>query len=216
MNASRTLSLTLGSLTLGLVVSLILCEETVAVVYNFDITFDGTSVSVDAGSTDPVGVDLSPGDSFVADLHASSGNFWRVDTPYSQSFPMSFIVSPSGERLGDVVSSFLLNGVEVANIPELAVLQQQVHIGGQNWTLPVGLEFDTVLMTYDLTSAIEVGGTNPVATIIQDRPDIFGSISNPERPFFRNPNISFNAIPEPASLSLAVLGLLWFGVGRRR
>jgi len=184
--------------------------------FNFDITFDGVSPTVDAGSTNPVGVSLDPDDGFVVSVRASSGNFWRVDAPYSQFAPLSFIVNPSGERAGNTISSFLLNGAEVANIPELGVIQSEIHIGAQNWTLPEGLEFDTVIMAYSLLGATELGNSNPVATTIQSRPDIFSSLSSPERPFFRNSSISFNAIPEPATLCLTAVVLLGLGAIRRR
>lgn len=204
------------SLTLGLALCLSACSESDALTFNFDMTYDGTSIAVDAGSTDPAGTSLSPGDSLTASVLASSGNFWRVDAPYSQLFPMTFIVNPVGERIGDVDSSFLLNGVEVLNIAEPAVLQTQVHIGAQNWTLPVGLEFDTVILTYGMTSATELGNSNPVTTTIASRPDIFGSLSAPDRPFFRHPSISFNAVPEPSTLALAAIGLLGMRFTRRR
>lgn len=193
--------------------------------HSFDITFDGTDPSVDSGSTNPVGVSLAPGDSFELDLHASPGKFWRVDAAYSQSFPLSFIVNPPADRFGDIETLFLLDGVEVENITKMNTLQSEVHIGAQEWMLPVGLEFDTVLMTYDLLSANAVVDNEftedpfllpAVGTVIRDRPDIFGSISNPQRPFFRNSNISFNAIPEPSTFGLIVVGMLSLMTARRK
>lgn len=206
------------TLALGCIAILLVCDVAPvrAASFDFGITFDGIDPAVNLGSTDPIGVNLVPGDSFTLDFHASSGNFWRVDTPYTQSFPLSFIVNPSGDRLGDIVASFLLNGTEVENITELSTIQSEVHIGAQSWTLPVALEFDTIVMTYDLLSATEVDGAVAVDTTIRDRPDIFGSISNPERPFFRNSNISFNAIPEPATIGLLLVGFLAMGNTRRR
>lgn len=185
-------------------------------VFDFEITVDGTTPSLDAGSTDPVGLNLQPGDSYTLDLHASSGNFWRVETAFVQAFPLSFIVNPSAQRVGDAVASFQLNGSIVHVISELAVSQQEVHIGAQRWLLPAGLEFDSVLMTYDLTSALDLGGVVTVDTIIQSQPFIFGDLSSDDRPFFRSPNISFNAVPEPATLSLAALMTLVLGLSRRK
>ncbi len=183
-----------------------------AVVNEFSVTVDGKTPTLDSDSTDPVGVNLLPGDSFNLDLHASSGNFWRVESAFDQVFPLSFIVDPPGERIGDVRTRFQLNGTTTFKIAELGVNQQEVHIGAQQWSLPRGLEFDSVLMTYELT---EVGGTT-VDTIIIDRPFIFGDVSSDDRPFFRHPNISFNAVPEPAAAGMAIVALLATLCMRRR
>lgn len=187
-----------------------------ATTFEFEITVDGTTPSVDPGSLDPVGVSMVPGDSFLLDLHASPNSFWRVNAETSQVFPLSFIVSPSGDRLANVVSSFQRNGVEVANIAKSGITQSQVHIGAENWTLPAGLEFDTVLMNYDLLDAVELGGGNTVDTIIQGRPFLFGDISSDERPFFRHPNVAFITIPEPTTLAVLTVGLLSISAVRRR
>ncbi|CAN0373004.1 unnamed protein product, partial [Ectocarpus sp. 4 AP-2014] len=184
--------------------------------FSFDFTFDGTDISLDAGSTDPVGISLVADDTFELDLHAAPGDFWRVESAYSQSFPMSFIVNPAGSRNGDSVASFLRGGVEVFEIAELGVSQLEVHIGAQNWTLPVGLEFDTVLLSYMLNSAVALPpDTENIATTIIDRPDVFGSISNPERPFFRNSSLVYETIPEPTGLLMGMVSLL-FATGRTR
>lgn len=188
-----------------------------AAAFSFDFTFDGADISLDAGSTDPVGVSLMADDRFEADLHAASGGFWRVDAAYTQSFPMSFIVNPAGSRNGDSVASFLREGVEVLEIAEIGVIQEEVHIGAQNWTLPVGLEFDTVLLSYTLNSAVSLPpDTDLVATTIADRPDVFGSISNPERPFFRNSSLAYLTIPEPAALLTGIVSLLLTASRTRR
>jgi hypothetical protein len=199
----------------------------------FEITFDGTDPAVDAGSVDPAGINLLPGDSFEVNLHASPGNFWRVESPYTQSFPMSFIVSPSAIRTADIEALFMLDGVQMESIVNSNQSQQEVHIGAERWTLPVGLEFDTVLLNYALLSVEAVPDESEmdpfedpefmveplnlaIDTTIVDRPEIFGSISNPERPFFRNSNISFNAIPEPATFALGMAGVLTLSIFRRR
>lgn len=211
------------SRSVAAIVTLMLCvcgaskvQAGAATIFDFEITVDGTTPSVDPGSTDPVGVTMFPGDSFLLDLHASPDSYWRVNAEFSQSFPLSFIVNPSGERLANVVSSFQRNGVEVANIAKSGIIQSQVHIGAENWTLPTGLEFDTVLMNYDLLDAVELGGGNTVDTIIQDRPFLFGNIGSSERPFFRHPNIAFITIPEPTALAMLTAGLLSFATVRRR
>ena len=199
--------------TIGLAFTFV-CTNALAgggAIYNFSMTFDGTSATLDGGSTDPDGVDLSVGDMFTIDLHAAGPNeFWQVDSEYSEFFPLTFAVEQSATRTGNISSSFLLNGLEVFSINEPGESQQFVHVGTQEWTLPAGLQFDTILMGYELQSSDSA--LNTITTDIN--PDIFSAFGDSDRPFFRHPDISY--VPEPTTLTLLAVGLATFAWRRVR
>ena len=181
-------------------------------VFNFDMLFDGTTVSLNAGSDNPVGTSLIAGDSFNLQLSAANDDFWRVDTSLNNQFvPLTFFVLDAGSRTGNVNTGFFLDGTEVFRINEGNVGQSSVHIGANNWTLNSGLEFDTVIMDYTLVSSTS-------STTIQSRPNYFDGFGLSDSPFFDSDNITYEAgsVPEPATLTLLGAGLALFGRRRRK
>lgn len=182
--------------------------------YSIDMTFDGTDITLDGGSTDPIGLELFDSDTFNLELRASNDDCWRVDNDISGFFvPLTFGLQDSGERYANIVTSFYLDGTEIlsARITDINVLQETVHVGAQSWDLSSGLEFDAVFMDYELVSST-------ADTVISDplTDDYFNSFGSSDRPFFRHSSISYvtksSSVPDggatAALLGLSLAGLL--------
>lgn len=192
---------------LAFILCFILVHPAKATVFNYDLTFDGTNVSVDPGSDTPGGSVFSAGDSFNLNFRASGNSFWRVDGTFANQFaPFTFLLEESGDRTGNVNSIFSLDGSQTEQIIETNVFQSEIHMGAQFWALGTGLEFDAVSMTYELL-------TSTATTTINTLADIFEGFGQPDSPFFRSQAISFvsnvpsSQVPLPPTLLLIFLGL---------
>ena len=68
----------------------------------FDIEYLGNDVTqLAAGSDEPTGTSLDPGDTFQWTLASNDDRFWLVETGGSFFPLMAFFVKPSGIRTGD-------------------------------------------------------------------------------------------------------------------
>jgi len=177
-----------------------------ATAFNFDVTFNGTTASVDLGSDPVAGTSLVPGDSFFLDIHTANDDFWEVTGPTNLGIYASFFVQDSGTRTGNVVTTFLLNGIQVAQDVDLALQQQFVHMGAQVFNLPMGLQFDQVQVSYSFLS------TTSTFTTIQPSADSVNL-----SPFFPHSSVSYvqnsTEVPDPATTSPVVTA---FAISRLR
>lgn len=168
-----------------------------AVVFDFDITFDGLSATQDASSDPITGTTLVPGtDGFNLDIHASDGFAWEVTAPTSLGIYAGFFVQDGGSRTANVTTTFFSNGVQVAQDVDIGTVQTAVHLGAQSFNLAAGLVFDQVVVDYTFLASTST------FTTIQPQPDIVAFT-----PFFRVSTIQFVPVSAPASLCLLALGL---------
>ena len=206
-----------GAIALG-----VLASPAAANSFAFNMTFDGTSLSLDSGSDTPDGTVLQTGDDFTIDIHTAGDAYWSVLSDFVLSFPLSFLTPESAIRNADIETNWLLDGSSVFSTTEFGVDQQEVHVGAQRWDLPSGLAFDTVVVSWLFNSIdplpSEVATLDVINTVISATgADIFESFSSPERPFFRSDSIEYvtSAVPLPATLPL-LLGAIGGFAGLRR
>jgi hypothetical protein len=136
-----------------------------ATFYNFDITYNGTSTSVD-GTSDPVaGTNLLVGDHFTLDIHAATTGYWSVNTSFNTSIFASFALTTNATRTGNVTTTLFLDGSQILQDVDLNLSQSAIHMGSQGLFLPTGTLFDQVIVDYTFVSIS--GGVN---SIIQNNP----------------------------------------------
>jgi hypothetical protein len=94
------------------------------------------------------------GDTFEIDLRSAGSDFWRVTEEVIRAFvPLTFLVVESGDRTVDIVTTWSLDGVETASQSEPGAIQGLAHIGAQDWSLGLGVEFDRVLISLALSDS---------------------------------------------------------------
>ncbi len=178
-----------------------------AVIYDFDVGYDGSTVTVDGGSVDPIGVNLEIGDSFNYNVQTANNDYWQVDVAGS-FFPFFALgTNDSAVRYADVSLSLLLDGVEVFSYSEFNLWHANVHIGTNSISLAAGLLFDEMVMDYQLLSSGS-GNTNTIT-------DYFWGNRSPET-FSEISYVESSEVPEPGSIVLLILGLSGLAFSRKK
>lgn len=184
-----------------------------ATTHNFNYTFDGTTITQDAGSDTADGTVLNIGDEFIIDLTAEGDAFWKVNSLFNDFVPLSYLISDSATRTASITTSWLLDGVVQDSLVE-STDQSFSHVGAQSWNLASGLMFDEVILSWTFDAIDNAANTVISATST----DFFEPFGDSENPFFRAPEISYEvaAIPLPATLPLLVGAVGFLGFARRR
>lgn len=180
------------------------------ILYDFDVTFDGTSATQDITSDPIAGTNLAVGDFFNLDIHAASNDFWNVDSSFVSSLVATFVTVESASRIGNATTTLFLDGVQITQRVELGIGQSAVHIGNQSFSFVAGMQFDQLVVSYELLASSSLSST------IVGIPDIITF-----NPFFRSSRISYiqgstSEIPEPGTLAIFGLGLLGMAATRRQ
>ena len=203
------------SLLYALPLAIVLSAQAQATTYHFNMTYDGTAISLNPGSADPGVTVLQPGDSFMVNLHALGSDYWHVNTDYNVFVPLSFSVHEGASRLAEIATSFLNNGVVLNSTFETDIGQNFVHIGAQNFDLQAGFDFDQIALTWTMLS-ISTNGP----TALNNDPGVFNGFSQADAPFVNSPKITYvhvSAVPLPAALPLLATALAGaFGAASRR
>jgi MYXO-CTERM domain-containing protein len=198
-----------------LALSLFVAGQASANSFDFNVSYSGGGIAaLEAGSDDPNGVNLQPGDTFLWNIHAAHpADQWRVVTG-GGFFPlMAFAASPMGSRQGDFNLSLRMDGVETFATAETDSVQRLVHVGTNTIELPTGLTFDEMVLEYSLDAMTPADPNDPADTNLSGLLPIFGP---PELNRFY-PGIVFErveGVPEPGLLALA--GVAALAISRRR
>jgi hypothetical protein len=176
-----------------------------ATTYNYNMLYDGTTVTLEPGSDVPAGSVFFAGDSFNLNVHAAGADFWHVNSNYNVFVPLSFLVDEFAARTADISTNFLNDGVLAHNITNTAIDQSFIHIGSQFWSFAAGLDFDEIAMSWTLL-AINTGGPS---TIHGDA-GFFNGFGQNDAPFVKSNKITYGSVspvPLPAGLPLFVTAL---------
>ena len=176
--------------------------------FNFDITFNGTTATMDLSSDPIAGTGLVPGDTFALDIHADVNDYWQVNTSFQKFLYATLFVQDGGIRTGNITTTLFLDGVQVAQQVQLGESQQFIHIGGQTFNFVAGTQFDQLVVDYTFLA------TTSTFTTLQAAADGVAFF-----PFFRDSNISYvqgASVPEPSTLFLFAAGLATLARRRSR
>lgn len=174
--------------------------------YNFnEIYSGGGSISLAPGSDDPLTTNLHAGDTFQWTITTTPGSYWNVFSGGSLFPFMSFQISESGTRTGDYNLDLSFGGSSVFSDIQTGISNSYAHIGTNTVSVPTGLNYDQMSLSYTLT-----GSDSSDNTIVSLLP---WPGSAPEVNF--SGNIALVPEPETYAMLLAGLGLLGFAARRR-
>lgn len=180
-----------------------------AVLLDFDVTYDGTDISLDVGSDTVLGTMIAVGDSFDYNIGTANNDFWKVDVTTSYFPFLAFTTDEVGIRDGTFSLNLLLDGVSQLFLAPSAVSNSTVHIGTNAVSLVAGLMFDEIILNYTLTAST-IDTTISQYVIGGASPNVPGGFTS---------GISYNAaidVPAPATLVFFGLGLAGLCYSRRK
>lgn len=179
-----------------------------AAVYNFNVDYFGGNVASLAAGDDPTATNLQAGDHFNYTLSADGGDYWRIESN-ANIFPFfSLQTSDAGTRTADFTLTLLLNGVSQFSLTELGINNSSVHIGTNTVGLTAGLEFDQIVVSYDLLAS-DNGNNRPSSLL--PWPGVGPEFWSPQQVSYLQ-----GVVPEPATLGLLGLALVGAGLARSR
>jgi len=178
----------------GVVLLGLMSSSAMAATYSTTLDYSGLSTYTEQVGGTVFGTDISAGDTVtVTHQVAAANDYWSLS---GTSLWVLINVSVSATRTGDTSLSFYNNGILVGSGSVLDAASKYVHIGQPVDGLVVGLQFDTMVFNYLLSST--TSATNMITG---------GRFTN-----FWAKNAKYNvgasAVPVPAAVWLMGSGLL--------
>jgi hypothetical protein len=196
------------NLLIGTAMLFALAAPAAAANYNFNVIYSGGGVAaLAAGSDDPTTTALVAGDTFTYRLTAAGSGEWTT-LQAGGIFPFFALnISNSGTRTLDFNLDLNNNGSSIFNYSEMGATNSFIHLGTNTVAFGAGLVWDEYELSATLLSS-DTATTNPAGLLPWP-----GQGPEQYQPAF----IAFhaNAVPEPASWALMILGFAAVGAGVR-
>lgn len=185
--------------------SVAVAYPTSAATYIFDATYDGTTVSLNAGSADPSSLTLTAGDDIIYTLSAIAGSGWMTNSAGSLFPFLALPIDESGDRNVTYTLDFLRSGVSIFNDSD-SVTNSFVHFGTNTVAFNSGLIADAFRLSvaFDSGDDATINGITPIfGTPDRDGAVTFGALA-------------VSAVPEPAAWTMMIFGFGLIGGAMRR
>jgi len=190
------------ALIAGAISTALASSPAVAAVYSFDLLYNGTGgVTLAPGSDNPLTTTMVVGDSFTYTLTAQPGGQWTVLNSFNSALIAGLPLAEPATRVSNYTLTFLNNGVAAYSYSENNVNTCCIYLGAIFVPLAAGLVFDQMVLVDQITAS-----DNP-STLVSLMP-VFGA---PEFAYVGNVTYSIEAVPEPSTWAMMILGFA--GVG---
>ncbi len=186
---------------MALAALLITTSPAQAATFTWSFSFDGTSLTETSASA-MAGTVLSIGDTVQITLQAAGSGFWSVEAGDSYLQPLNpFFAAPGSFAGGNTVTTFSLDGSTVQQDIKPDEYRCCAEFGVNQWDFAADLDFDTVVLDYDLFDAANQIPPLTGAFIFQTWEDM---------------QYTMATVPLPASALLLGSALLAGGLATRR
>ncbi|MBA2919203.1 PEPxxWA-CTERM sorting domain-containing protein [Sphingomonas sp. MAH-20] len=196
------------NLLIGTAMLFALAAPAAAANYTFNVIYSGGGMaSLAAGSDDPTTTGLVAGDTFTYRLTAAGAGEWTT-LQAGSIFPFfALTIGNSGTRTLDFNLNLNNNGSSVFNHSEMGAGNSFAHLGTNTVSFGAGMVWDEYELSGTLLTST-TATTNPSGLLPWP-----GQGPEQYQPTF----IAFNAnaVPEPASWALMILGFGAVGMGMR-
>lgn len=127
-----------------------------AATFDWDFVWDGAALT-ETSATPMAGTTLAAGDNFTLTISAAGNGFWTTPaTSYGLPINPSYASGKAGGSTNaDAVTTFYLDGVQVAQDVETGEGRCCAELGVNQWVFGSATSFDVIELSYDLNTIQE-------------------------------------------------------------